>query len=811
MIDRLKIPHIIALCLALSSGSLRASEDLPVAQAKQMLQGVDEIVFAVRQRGKNGHYYVNFGNWCGNPNKWEYGRGGRLCKWNVKTGQTTVLINDPPGGVRDPQLHYDGRKILFSYRPGRTHRYHLYEINIDGSGLRQLTDGDYDDIEPTYLPDGRIMFCSTRCNRIVNCNLVQVALLFTCDADGGDIRQVSPNNETENTPWPLADGRVMYTRWEYVERGIGGFKGLWTTNPDGTAQMPLFGNVYPMATLLDAKPIPGTGQVVVVWSGHMNYEHHGSISVIDLKTGPDNKKAARRITKGGMYRDPYPLGRDGFLVVEDSKLLLMNYQGQSKVLLELSKEDQQAGLWIHEPRPLQARVRERMIPDRSDPTLASGTLILADILHGRNMRGVEPGEIKELLVLETLPKPVNFSGRADPYCFNHSFALERVLGTVPVEPDGSAHMELPAARALFFVALDEQGRAVRRMQSFFTVQPGETTGCVGCHEQRTNTLPAQDYGSLQALARAPSQIEPVADVPEVFDYPRDIQPILDQHCVSCHNYDVTPRGGPRAGGVILAGDHGPIFSHSFATLHMHDLVVMPRDGVGNKPPRTIGSAASPLLDYLDGSHHNATLSDRERRILRTWIDAAATYAGTYAASGTGKLPKNPKWPEYVNAAATIESRCAKCHLDERRLPIQPMDEVGIDGYTIVEETIPRRFSNHVVFNFTRPTKSLLLSAPLARTAGGYGLCGDADRPVFDAVGDPDYQTLLAMVERGGKELQKNKRFDMPGFRPSIHYVRTMKDLGILRRNLSHDAPVDVYATDEAYWRSFWPRGAGVDE
>jgi hypothetical protein len=115
------------------SGDLCSGENLPVAQVKQTLHGVDEIVFAVRQRGKNDHYYVNFGNWCGNPNKWEYGRGGRLCKWNVHTGRTTILADDPPGAVRDPQLHYDGDKILFSYRPGRTHRFHLYEISIDGS------------------------------------------------------------------------------------------------------------------------------------------------------------------------------------------------------------------------------------------------------------------------------------------------------------------------------------------------------------------------------------------------------------------------------------------------------------------------------------------------------------------------------------------------------------------------------------------------------------------------------------------------------------------------------------------------------
>lgn len=515
------------------------------------------------------------------------------------------------------------------------------------------------------------------------------------------------------------------------------------------------------------------------------------------------------IVARGLSQDAWGHRRDCLCRVADGpKLLRMDYQGRTESLVELSDADQKAGLWIHEPRPLQARPREPVLPDRCDPKQTTGTLVLADILQGRNMRGVEPGEIKELLVLETLPKPVNFSGRADPYCFNHSFALERVLGTVPVEADGSAHMELPAARALLFVALDEHGLAVRRMQSFLTVQPGETTGCIGCHEQRTNTPRAQGYGNLLALKRGPSRIQLLADVPEVFDFPRDIQPILDRHCVACHDYDATSRGGPRAGGILLAGDHGPVFSLSFATLHMQDLVVMPRDGDGNKPPRSIGSAASPLLNYLDGSHHGVSLSDRERRLLRTWIDAAATYAGTYAASGTGKLPKNPRWPEYASAAKTIESRCRKCHTGEQRLPIQPMDEVGIDGYTIVEELTPRRFSNHVVYNFSRPEKSLMLLAPLATTAGGYGICSDGGQPVFPTVEDPGYRRLMAMICRAHEELQRDKRFDMPGFRPSTDYVRIMKELGILGSDLPGNAPIDVYATDEAYWRSFWPQGTG---
>jgi hypothetical protein len=306
-------------------------------------------------------------------------------------------------------------------------------------------------------------------------------------------------------------------------------------------------------------------------------------------------------------------------------------------------------------------------------------------------------------------------------------------------------------------------------------------------------------------------------VPEVIDFPRDIQPILDRHCLACHDYDATDQGGPRAGGVILSGDHGPTFSHSFAALHMRDLVVCDRRGNGNMPPRSLGSGASPLMDYLDGNHHGVTLTDHERLLLRLWIDVSAPYAGTYAASGTGDLkhgqfgprnspdnPMNPRWPPRLAAKAVIERRCAGCHSGERRLPSDPLDVVGQKGYTIVKETFPRRVSHHVVFNLTRPEKSLFLLAPLAKAQGGYEICRSADteEPIFGCNTDSDYLALLDMIRTSKALLDANPRFDRPDFQPSPHYVREMQRMGVLPRGRPR-SPIDVYAADEAYWRSFW--------
>ncbi|MHC4146428.1 MAG: hypothetical protein ACYSUD_16795, partial [Planctomycetota bacterium] len=244
--------------------------------------GVEEIIFSSRQPGAGSHWYENFGYYSQDENKKLYGAMGRLCRLNIASGELTVLLDDPEGSIRDPQVHYDAGRILISYRPGGTHYFNLYEINTDGSGLRQLTSGPYNDMEPTYLPDGSIMFCSDRSNRWVPCWYSQVAILYVCDGSGSNIRPISGNIEHDNTPWPLSDGRVIYERWEYVDRSRVAFHHLWTANPDGTGQMIYYGNLHPGTLMIDAKPIPGSNnEVVTVFSpNHGRKEHEGAIAIV---------------------------------------------------------------------------------------------------------------------------------------------------------------------------------------------------------------------------------------------------------------------------------------------------------------------------------------------------------------------------------------------------------------------------------------------------------------------------------------------------------------------------------------------------
>jgi len=287
------------------------------------------------------------------------------------------------------------------------------------------------------------------------------------------------------------------------------------------------------------------------------------------------------------------------------------------------------------------------------------------------------------------------------------------------------------------------------------------------------------------MLRLPSKIKPIAGVPDIYDFPRDIQPILDKHCVPCHGYTRAAKGGPQAGKVLLGGGRGPMYSHSYWMITTRRLVSDGRNRDGNRAPRTIGSSASRLMKLIDGSHYKVKVSPRERTMIRLWIESAATYPGTYAALGTGSIGGvggNRPMRKVFGA------RCGKCHKGAR-------------------------FNVNTAFNLSDPEKSLVLTMPLSPAAGGAGMVRKVKKNgkmveervvIFKDTKDPDYQTILAGVRADKKRLDAIKRFDMPDFRPNVHYLREMKVYGILPKDfdLKKD-PANPYELDRKYWESHW--------
>lgn len=798
-------------------------------RALALMQGAEEIVFVERELYKDGHYYRNFGGDSVNPNDWFHAPdGSRLCKINLRTKKLTVIFEVEKGDLRDPRIHYDGQKFLMSYRKGGTHNYNLYEINHDGTGLKQLTFGEkWDDFGCEYLPDGGIIFVSSRGRRFIPCNHAPGAQLFRMNGDGSDILCLSANNVRDDRPAVMPNGRIVYDRWEYVDAAIALYHDIWMMNPDGTAQMVAFGGCARLEmdhkqlnySKSDPMPIPGSDKVICTYSPPSGLrENAGHLMILDLKAGPDAFANARQVSpprdlgyhyvfpqgtpwfgQGRVgFRDPYPLSEDCFLTAEDKKLIIMDGTGKTEVFYTGPK-------MVHDPRVLRARPREAVMPSRIDRQKTTGTFVLSDVYRGRprEMEDLKRGTIKRLLILEDLPKPVSYFSLPGLISMDGTHTLRRVLGTVPVEEDGSAAFEAPALRGVYFVALDDKGIAVKRMQSYTMIMPGEVQGCIGCHEERTQTSGANaGQDKLLALKQAPRKIEPVAGVPEVFDYPRDIQPIWDRHCVSCHSADKL------SGRVNMTGDRAEWFSQSyyalFAFKQVKDMFGRYANELREHKPYGFGTGASPLMKKIDGGHHNVKLTPLERDTVRLWIETSATFTGTYAVYNSdatavaGALSSNGNVAIGKPLEGIVYNRCILCH-----------DAAANIGRRVRKPRMnsPKHCWN--LYNLSYPEKSMILLAPLAKDAGGYGWCTDEygqRNLVFRDKNDPDYQAILRAVQAAKARMEKDPacRHDQPGFRPNPHYVRWMKNWEILPPDFDlTKAPLDVYAADQAYWKSLW--------
>lgn len=861
----------VGLLALLASAFAQAAEQNPApAPAKpSMLESFleagmpEEILFAVRKPSIDGHWYANIAYYSTDQQKTTFpmNSGGQLCIYNVKTREIRTIFEDPEGNIRDPQIHYEAEKLVFAYLPKGKRHYSLYEINLDGSGLKQLTGQgedvvpgmeDYatysppgwDDYEPTYLPDGQIIFCSTRANRYVQCWMTQVGTLYKCDADGSNIRVLSANVEHDNTPWMLANGQVAYMRWEYVDRFHMGYHHLWLMNPDGTRQMVLYGNQINHGTILAPKPVPNSSKLVVTWSpGHGMREHYGKTALIDPRLGPDDPRGVQYISRGNIHCDPWAFSEDHFLVANKATIELMNGQGETEVLYHLPEDQIKAGYWIGEPRPVMKRPREPVIADHTDSAAEHGAMALVNIYTGRKMRGVKPGTVKNLLIYEVLPKPVNYAGAMSEMSAGGTFSVERLIGSVPVSEDGSAYFKLPPLRSVLFLAMDEKGHCVKRMHSFTSVMPGETTTCVGCHEKRTETPSAAERDSLaRLLRRPPVDPEPVAGVPEIFDFLRDIQPILDKHCLECHNHD------REEGGFNISGHWGPLYPIGYIQMSWRELfgdnrIILPysEHSKSNFEPYEIGTGSSRLLQLIEQGHAGVDMPQDEQKIIRHWLDAGANHAGTYAVNSHGTIGyylhsvnvRNDKdWPETQALVEVMNNRCDRCHapteaekqIGTYKLPAHfyaryyPPDEFQKNKY--VAHTMSEdggRFNRHLIYNLSYPELSKAARAPLAREAGGLGVCqAKSGEPVFRDKTDPGYQAIVAAVARGRRYiLEENNRFCMINpspnngpdcpvqYVPRRDYAREMIRYGVLPIDYDFQTSVDPFEMDQAYWRSFW--------
>ncbi len=603
------------------------------------------IVFAKHHPYRPSHIYTEYSDAPYRP-----GGGIYLLSPLSPTVEPVLLFDGSNGICRDPDVSHDGNRIVFSYREGAEGYYHIYEMRADGSDCRQLTDGRFHDMNPCYLPDGRIAFTSTRARSRVLCFSTPAATLFVTDADGGSIEPLSANNVNDFTPDVMLDGRILYTRWEYLDKGADYIQSLWAMHPDGSNAAQVFGNNLPRPyALFHARQIPGSHRIVCTLGSHWG-DHVGPIAVVDPRRGFDNYDAIRNLTPeyptkiGGApyqgYRDPYPLSDELFLVSYGPEnqfaLYLMDATGH-KELIHADPE-----ISCFDPIPLRPRRRPPVVASAVEPAEEMATLLLLNVYEGLG-DAVPRGAVKYLRIVEEekheLPRLPNGTlkehfpnfrahyaspwedGRPAP-----AIAAKRVHGTVPVEPDGSAYFSVPADKPIYFQALDGDFTEVQRMRSYIHPRPGETLTCIGCHEPRERAPAPRP--TVLALRRAPSDIQLPAWGGGVFSYKRLVQPVLDRHCVRCHS-----GSEPKAGLDFSSREEEPGVPISYRTLTRprtdpprEPLVHFIDNWWGNEAsvpptkPLTFGTVRSDLMKQIDRRRQDGRITPEERLLITTWID-----------------------------------------------------------------------------------------------------------------------------------------------------------------------------------------------
>ena len=569
--------------------------------------------------------------------------------------------------VGDVDLNFDADKMIFSMS-GSHDRWQIWEIGSNSKDLRQVTRGtepDVDNYDACYLPDGRIIYDSTAPMTGVPCvrGSSNVANLYIMDNDGMNVRQLCFDQDHDWCPAVLNNGRVLYQRWEYTDTPHSNTRILFHMNPDGTAQMEYYGsNSYWPNSIFYARPIPNhPTQVVGIVTGHHGVARMGELVIFDpaqnrhessgvVQRIPGFGKKVEPVIKDQLVNDswpkflhPYPLSKKYFLVsckptpgslwgiylvdVFDNMLLLK----------------EQAGYALLEPIAFRKTKRPPIVPDKVNPMLKDAIVSITDIYRGDGLKGIPRGTVKKLRIFSYNYSFRGMGGLLGTVGMDGPWDIKRVLGTVPVEEDGSANFVVPANTPISVQPLDAQGKALQVMRSWMTAMPGENLSCVGCHEPQNSSPPVKQ---TIASRRKPSKITPWYGPTRGFSFKREVQPVLDRYCMGCHNPE-SPNGKQLAAGTKIpdlrgtklindwssvtpgnaGNDGGRFFSVAYNWLHRY----VRRPGIESDyhllTPMDFHADTTELVQMLKKGHHGVTLDPEAWDRIITWIDLNAPYHG----------------------------------------------------------------------------------------------------------------------------------------------------------------------------------------
>lgn len=563
----------------------------------------------------------------------------------------TVFTPEGNAFIGDLDLHYDAERLLLS-TPNAEGRWGIAELDLTTRTLIRLPLIDEPDVhnyDACYLPDERIVFCSTAPFIGVPCigGHSKVTNLYLRDQDGR-IRRLTHDQDHNWCPAVLNNGRILYQRWEYADIAHTFMRILFHANPDGSQQMEYYGsNSFWPTAMFYARPIPGhPTKIVTVVGGHHDAPRQGELVILDPARGRHEADGAvQRIPGYGKPVDPVIL--DGLIGSSWPRFLHPCPLSEHYVIV--SCKPSKTALWgvylvdvfdnfvlLHEepgwamlePTPWRKTARPPAVPDLTEPGKTTATVVLADVYRGPGLEGVPRGAVRALRVAGYEFTFHGFGGEPDRVGLDGPWDVRRILGTVPVEADGSAHFEVPASTPICVQPLDAEGKALALMRSWFTAAPGEALACVGCHEKQNMTVPA-DSRPL-AARRAPSAITPWYGPARNFSFEREVQPVLDAFCVGCHNdspgaaFDLTARPVER-----VPSDFEMHFSPSYMQLRRWVHTPTLESDAHMLPPRAFHADTSKLVQILRDDHYGVRLTPEAWDRLITWIDLNAPFHGSW--------------------------------------------------------------------------------------------------------------------------------------------------------------------------------------
>jgi formylglycine-generating enzyme required for sulfatase activity len=626
-------------------------------------------------------------NWLGN------------CSMNRNLDDELVVMNmRAPGGTLtsvfkpgrktlvDLDLNWDGRRMLYSTVDPKTRRWRIYEIVLDPEtdklveGPRPLTPDmgqGAENYDACYLPDDRVIFSSTAVRQGVPCigGSAPIANLYLLSADRKQVRQLCFDQDHNWNPAVMNNGRILYTRWEYMDIPHYYSRLLFHMNPDGTDQKAYYGSnsIWPNSIFF-ARPIPGESRkVAAIISGHHGVARIGELTILDSGKGqfeaegvvqriPGYGKKVKAIISDSLvnsswpkFLHPCPIDANTFIVscqpTADS--LWGVYLVDTFDNMLLLKE--QPGQVLVEPLAFRPTTKPPVIADKVDLTRRDATVNISDIYIGPGLKGVPRGTVDRLRVF-TLHYGYNGVGGWSSVAIEGSWEPKRIIGTVPVEKDGSASFRVPANTPIVLQPIDRQGRALQIMRSWFTAMPGENVSCIGCHEKPNSAPPVKR--SL-ASRQEPRKLTPWYGLTRGIDFGREIQPILNAKCIKCH--DGRKKSGPNFADTKLGKGQRVMatFPHSYNQLHPFVRRPGPESDYLVAEPLEYHASTSELIQILEKGHHDVKLSAEDWDRLVTWIDMNVQAYGTWS-----QQPKYDQSKVDAERKLRIELRKKYAFLDE---------------------------------------------------------------------------------------------------------------------------------------------------